>query len=207
MTSRGLREPDDGNFAELTALIVNIVDQRAQGRDAQTARDKQMSALHFSNGNGRPKGPRIPTTSPHCILCSSSVNLPARRTHSLMKPCWKATKKWRWSFAHAEDGQLNELAGLLVECFANALVNQAELEELLGCGEFHDGSDARRPRTIGIFGHELSTRFDMARCDERRYLNRSRESMPIRHWSPPFPAGRHARRAFSRQRTSTLQSG
>ena len=41
----------------------------------------------------------------------------------------------------------------------------------------------------------------------RRYLDRSRESMPIRHWSPPFPAGRHARRAFSRQRISSTSIG
>ena len=39
-----------------------------------------------SNGKPRPKGPRMPTMSPHCILCSASVKRPARRTHSSMKP-------------------------------------------------------------------------------------------------------------------------
>ena len=39
-----------------------------------------------SMGNPRPNGPRSPTTSPHCISCSTLVNAPARRTHSSMKP-------------------------------------------------------------------------------------------------------------------------
>ena len=40
-----------------------------------------------SMGNPRPKGPRMPTISPHCIWCSRSVKRPVRRTHSSMKPC------------------------------------------------------------------------------------------------------------------------
>ena len=39
-----------------------------------------------SNGKPRPNGPRRPTMSPHCILCSTSVKWPVRRTHSSMKP-------------------------------------------------------------------------------------------------------------------------
>ena len=202
--ARVARAIDDGNFAELTALIVNIVDQRAQRRDAQTARDKQnVVALHFFEWE---RSAERPANSNHVtalhfvqlfgeLTCASHAQL----DEALLG---RRRRNGDGSFAHAKDGQLDELAGLLVKRFANALVNQAEFEELLGCGKLHDRRDARRPRTIGIFGHELSARFDMARCGERRYLDRSRESMPIRHWSPPFPAGRHARRAFSRQRIS-----
>ena len=85
--ARVARAIDDGNFAELTALIVNIVDQRSQGRDAQTAATSKMSwPFIFRMGNGRPKGPNFNhVTALHFVQLS--VNLPARRTHSSMKPC------------------------------------------------------------------------------------------------------------------------
>ncbi len=86
---RGSSRPvEDRDLAELVALVVDVVDERLQRRDAQPAGHEQdVVALHLLEREAAAERPRSPTMSPHCFWCSAPVTSPALRTHSSMKPC------------------------------------------------------------------------------------------------------------------------
>lgn len=85
---------------------------------------------------------------------------------------------------HAEDGQLDELTRLVAERLADALIDQAELEQLLGRRQLGDGCDARRPRAIRVGGHKLLPRHGSRLIVVRRY-DHGVEIGVSRHLRPP----------------------
>ncbi len=64
-----------------------LMSERKGAMPKPPATSKMSWPFMSSKGKPRPNGPRKPTMSPHCIWCSTSVNLPVRRTHSSIKPC------------------------------------------------------------------------------------------------------------------------
>ena len=148
---------DDGDFPELAALVVDVVDERAQRRDAQAARhQKHVVAAHLVDGEPAAEGPADADdlAALHLVqpLGEASRAADAQLDEALLGG---RRRDGDGRFPHAEDGQLHELARLLAEGLADALVHEAELEELLGGRELGDGGDARRPRAVGVRVHEL----------------------------------------------------
>ena len=187
-----LRTVDDGDLAEVAALVVDVVNEAAKRRDAQTAGNQQdIMALHLLEREAAAERP----ADAHDVAALHLVQRLGETAGTAHAQLDEATlggarRNGDGSLAHAEDGQLDELARLMAERLADALVDQTELEQLLGCfilGSIlvHvDGRDARRPRAIRIGGHELLAGHGCRLIVVRRY-DHGVEIGVSRHLRPP----------------------
>ena len=181
-----LRTVDDGYLAEVAALVVDVVDEAAKRRDAQAAGNQQdIVALHLLEREAAAERP----ADAHDVAALHLVQRLGEATgaaHAQLDEAafGGARRNGDGSLAHAEDGQLDELARLMTERLADALVDQTELEQLLGCRQLGDGRDARRPRAIRVGGHELLARHGCRLIVIRRY-NHGVEIGVSRHLRPP----------------------
>ena len=148
---------DDGDLPELAALVVDVVDERAQRRDAEAAgHQKHVVAAHLIDGEAAAEGPADADDLAALHLVQPLGEAPRAPDAQLDEAAFCGRRgDGDGRLPHAEDGQLHELARLLAEGLADALVHEAELEELLGGRKLGDGGDARRPRAVGVRVHEL----------------------------------------------------
>ncbi len=116
-------------------------------------------ALHVLIGEGTPIGPADAHDVSALHLMETLGEL-SRPTHAQLYEAalGRRTGDGDGSLPHPEDGYLYELSGLMMERTPDALVYEAEFEELLCFRERCDGGDPRRPRPIRIRHHELIPR-------------------------------------------------
>ena len=184
---RRLAAVDDGDLAEVGTLVVNVVDKAAKRRDAKAARHEQdIVAAHLLEGKTTPERP----ADAHDVAALHLVERlgeTARAAHAQLDEAAlrRRGRNRDRRLAHPEDGKLDELAGLMMERVADAFVDQAELEELLGRGELGDRRDARRPRAIRVRGHALGAGHRGPGIMEGMHLDCGGCNV-IRHRLPPF---------------------
>ena len=184
---RRLAAVDDGDLAEVGALVVNVVDKAAKRRDAKAAcHEQDVVTAHLLEGKATPERPAN-THDVAALHLVERLGEAARTAHAQLDEA-ALRRRGRDGYrrlAHPEDGKLDELAGLMVERIADALVDQAKLEELLGRGELGDRRDTRRPRTIRVRGHALGAGHRRPGVMEGMHLDCGGCNV-IRHRLPPF---------------------
>ena len=73
--------------------------------------------------------------SPHCLRCSAPVTSPELRTHSSMKPCLLGADEIEIGASPTPKIETStNWPGVEVERVAHLLVDEPQLEELLGVG-------------------------------------------------------------------------
>ena len=164
-----LRTVDDGDLAELGTLVVDVVDERAQRSDAEAARHQQdVVPLHVleREASAERAAQAHDVAALHLVQHLGEV---AGATHAQLDEAALGRRAGYGDrrLAHPEDGHLDELARLVRERIADALVDQTKLEQLLRLGEVDDGRDPRRPRPIRVRRHHLLARQGSRLVEER----------------------------------------
>ena len=184
---RRLAAVDDSNLTKIGALVVDVVDKAAKRCDAKAARHEQdVVAAHLLEGKAAPERPADAhdVTALHLV---ERLGEAARAAHAQLDEAAlrRRGRDGDRRLTHPEDGKLDELAGLMVERVADALVDQAELEELLSRGELGDRRNTRRPRAIRVRGHALGAGHRRPGVMEGMHLDCGGCNV-IRHRLPPF---------------------
>ncbi len=139
---------------------MDVVDERTQGRNAQPSGHQQdVMAFHVLIGKGAPVGPADAhhISALHLMETLGEFTRPAHAELNEAAFGGRAGDGDR-SLPHPEDGYLYELTGFMMEGIADALIYEAEFEELLGFREGCDGGDPCRPWPVGVRHHELIAR-------------------------------------------------
>ncbi len=162
---------------------MDVVDERAQRSDAQASRHQQdVVMLHLLEGECLAIRPAnaddvaaLHLVKPACELARTAN---AQLDEAALR---RRARDGDGRFSHAEYRYLHELARLVMKGIANALVDEPELEQLLGRRQRRDRRDARRPRAVGVGAHELGARFARRRLRQRLHLHRraSRHLRPL----------------------------
>ena len=191
-----LRPVDDGDLAELAALVVDVVDEASAGGaiPRPPATSRMSWPFISSKGNPRPNGPRRPTMSPHCIRVQrlGEARPRAGRASSMKPALRRRARQWRWAPPPRRRCTApTNCPGSCENAVADALVDEAELEQLLGGRQVGDGRDAGRPGPVRVRRHQLRTARERGGLvGERPHLDGGRPPAATEASSRPLPARR-----------------